>query len=193
MRTFEKMGMFALAALLMAALLTVACSSADEDVSPAPAPAATTAPAAPAPAATTAPAAPAPAATQAPAAPVAQPVIAPAPAASTMVSDVTIIMAIPEVSEQFGDFEVQTYGGSPGEIQMGFFDQLLVHDGTDPLSPFAAEEWSINDAGDELTLKIRQGMKVNTPEAFAGEDFGILNAHDVAWDMNRQNAVVNPS
>ena len=27
-------------------------------------------------------------------------------------------MGIPEVSEQFGDFEVQTYGGSPGEINM---------------------------------------------------------------------------
>jgi ABC-type transport system substrate-binding protein len=110
-----------------------------------------------------------------------------------MVSDVTITMAIREVAEQFGDFEVQTYGGGPGEIQMGFFDQLLVHDGKDPLSPFAAEKWSINDAGNELTLVIRQGMKVNTPEAFAGEDFGMLNAHDVAWDMNRQNAVVNPS
>ena len=102
-------------------------------------------------------------------------------------------MAIPEVSEQFGDFEVQTYGGSPGEIQMGFFDQLLVHDGTDPLSPFVAEKWTINDAGDELTLDIRKGIKFQTPDAFAGEDFGDLTAHDVAWNMNRQNAVVNPS
>ena len=184
MRSFGKIGAFALVMLLMAALLTIACSADEEEPAPAPAVAPTQAPAAPAPAA---------APTQAPAVPVAQPIIAPAPAPSMMVSDITITMAIPEVSEQFGDFEVQTYGGSPGEIQMGFFDQLLVHDGTDPLSPFAAEEWSINDAGDELTLKIRQGMKVNTPEDFAGEDFGILNAHDVAWDMNRQNAVVNPS
>ena len=184
MRSLSKYGMFMVALTLMVALLGVACSSTDDAVEPAPAPAATTAPAAPAPA---------PAATTAPAAPVAQPTIAPAPAPMEVASDITITMAIREVSEQFGDFAVQTYGGSPGEIQMGYFDQLLVHDGVDPLSPFAAEEWSINDAGNELTLTIRQGMKVNTPEAFAGEDFGELNAHDVAWNMNVQNAVVNPS
>ena len=123
----------------------------------------------------------------------AQPTIVPAPAPSMMVSDVTITMAIPSVQEQFGDFETQTYGGSPGEIQMGFFDQLLVHDGTDPLSPFAAESWEINDAGNELTLVIRQDLKVNSPRAFAGQDFGYITAEDVAWNMNRQNAVVNPS
>ena len=164
---------------VLAAALLVACSNSDDE--PAPAPAATTAPApaqAPAPAATTAPA-PVPAPTTAPA-PVAQPTIAPAPAPSMEVSDVTITMAIREVSEQFGDFQVQTYGGSPGEIQMGFFDQLLVHDGVDPLSPFAAEEWSINDAGNELTLKIREGIKFNTPAVFAGEDFGEMTANDVA-------------
>ena len=76
---------------------------------------------------------------------------------------------------------------------MGFFDQLLVHDGEDPLSPFVAEKWTINDAGNELTLNIRKGIMFQTPDAFAGEDFGELTAHDVAWNMNRQNAVVNPS
>ena len=100
-------------------------------------------------------------------------------------------MAIPEVTAPFGDFEVQTYGAAPGEGVMGFFDQPLVHDGENPLSPWAAEEWSINPAGDELTLQIRQGMKCNTPEVFAGEDFGFLTAEDVAWSMNQQNAVVN--
>ena len=110
-----------------------------------------------------------------------------------MASDITITMAIPSVQEQFGDFENQTYGGAPGETQMGFFDQLLVHDGTDPLAPFAAESWEINDAGNELTLKIRDDLKVNTPEVFAGQDFGYITADDVAWNMNRQNAVVNPS
>ncbi len=175
--------------LLVAAVVTLfavaACGGAEPEAEPASsgqaAPAATTAPAA----ATAAPAAQAaPAATQAPAAP---------PAAPATAGTVTITMAIPEVSEQFGDFEVQTYGGSPGEIQMGFFDQLLVHDGEDPLSPFVAEKWTINDAGDELTLNIREGIKFHTPEVFAGEDFGELTAHDVAWNMNRQNAVVNPS
>ena len=124
---------------------------------------------------------------------VVQPTPTPASAPSMMANDITITMVIWEVAEQFGDFEVQSYGGSPGETQMGFFDQLLVHDGVDPLSPFAAEKWSINDAGDELTLVIRDDLKVNTPEEFAGHDFGYITAHDVAWNMNRQNAVVNPS
>ena len=178
---FKRIGLLAATALVAAALLGVACSSSEEDEPAAPAPAATTAPAPAAPAPTTAPA------------PVAQPTVAPAPEPSMMVSDITITMAIPEVAEQFGDFEVQTYGGSPGEIQMGFFDQLLVHDGVDPLSPFVAKKWTINDAGNELTLEIQEGIKFNTPEAFAGQDFGELTAHDVAWNMNRQNAVVNPS
>ena len=188
---WRRLGLLTVAALALFAVF--ACGGAEE-----PAPAAPSQPAA-APAATTAPAAPAPApaATTAPA-PAAAPTAAPAPAptiapAPAMAGEVTITMAIPEVSEQFGDFEVQTYGGSPGEIQMGFFDQLLVHDGTDPLSPFVAEKWTINDAGDELTLDIRKGIKFQTPDAFAGEDFGDLTAHDVAWNMNRQNAVVNPS
>ena len=186
MRSFGKIGAFALAMLLMAALLTVACSAEEDEPAPAPAPAAapTTAPAAPAPAA---------APTTAPAAPVAQPTAAPAAMPMDMNRDITITMAIPEVAEQFGDFEVQTYGGSPGETQMGFFDQLLVHNGVDPLTPFAAESWSINEEGTELTLVIRDDLKVNTPEAFAGQDFGYITAHDVAWNMNRQNAVVNPS
>ena len=187
MRSVKRIGLFAVTALIAAALLAVACSSEEPEE---PAPAATTAPA-PAPAATTAPA-PAPAPTQAPA-PVAQPTMAPAPAPMDMASDITITMAIPSVQEQFGDFENQTYGGAPGETQMGFFDQLLVHDGTDPLAPFAAESWEINDAGNELTLKIRDDLKVNTPEVFAGQDFGYITADDVAWNMNRQNAVVNPS
>ena len=177
---FKRIGLLAATALVAAALLGVACSSSEEDEAEPAAPAAA-APAAPAPAATTAPAA------------VAQPTVAPAPEPSTMVSDITITMAIPEVAEQFGDFEVQTYGGSPGETQMGFFDQLLVHDGVDPLAPFVAKKWTINEAGDELTLEIEEGIKFNTPEAFAGQDFGELTAHDVAWNMNRQNAVVNPS
>ena len=186
MRSLGKISAVVLAMLLMAALLTIACSADEEEPAPAPAPAAapTTAPAAPAPAA---------APTTAPAAPAAQPAPAAAAPAMAMKRDITITMAIPEVAEQFGDFEVQTYGGSPGEIQMGFFDQLLVHNGVDPLTPFAAESWSINDAGTELTLVIRDDLKVNTPEAFAGQDFGYITAHDVAWNMNRQNAVVNPS
>ena len=188
MRSVKRIGLFAVTALIAAALLAVACSS-DEPDEPAPSqPAPTAAPAAPAP--TAAPAAPAP--TQAPAA-VAQPTMAPAPEPMEMASDITITMAIPSVQEQFGDFENQTYGGAPGETQMGFFDQLLVHDGTDPLAPFAAESWEINDAGNELTLKIRDDLKVNTPEVFAGQDFGYITADDVAWNMNRQNAVVNPS
>ena len=187
---WRPLGLLTIAALALIAVF--ACGGAEEPTPAAPAqpaaPAATTAPAAPAPA-PAATAAPAPAAAPT-AAPAPAPTIAPAPA---MAGEVTVTMAIPEVSEQFGDFEVQTYGGSPGEIQMGFFDQLLVHDGTDPLSPFVAEKWTINDAGDELTLDIRKGIKFQTPDAFAGEDFGDLTAHDVAWNMNRQNAVVNPS
>ena len=184
-------GLLSVAAVALFAL--AACGGAEEapetaaPAQQAAAPAATAVPAAPAPApaATTAPAAAAPTAQAAPA-----PTVAPAP---EVAGTVTITMGIPEVSEQFGDFEVQTYGGSPGEIQMGFFDQLLVHDGEDPLSPFVAEKWTINDAGDKLTLDIRKGIKFQTPDAFAGEDFGELTAHDVAWNMNRQNAVVNPS
>lgn len=184
---WRRLGLLSVGAVALLAL--VACGGAEEPAAApaqqAAAPAATTAPAAPAPAATTAPAQAAPTAAPAPA-----PTIAPAP---EVAGDVTITMAIPEVSEQFGDFEVQTYGGSPGEIQMGFFDQLLVHDGEDPLAPFVAEAWSINEAGDELTLNIREDIRFQTPDAFAGEDFGELTAEDVAWNMNRQNAVVNPS
>ncbi len=183
---WRHLGVLTVSAVALFAL--IACGGAEtppaaEPAAPAAAPAATAAPAAPA--ATAAPAAAAPTAAPAPA-----PTIAPAPA---MAGEVTITMAIPEVSEQFGDFEVQTYGGSPGEIQMGFFDQLLVHDGEDPLSPFVAEKWTINDAGNLLTLNIREGIMFQTPDAFAGEDFGELTAEDVAWNMNRQNAVVNPS
>ncbi len=182
----KTIGLLAVTALIAAALLVVACSG--DEPEPAPSqPAPTAAPAAPAP--TAAPAAPAP--TTAPA--MAQPTMAPAPAPMEMASDITITMAIPSVQEQFGDFENQTYGGAPGETQMGFFDQLLVHDGTDPLAPFAAKSWEINDAGNELTLVIRDDLKVNTPEVFAGQDFGYITAEDVAWNMNRQNAVVNPS
>ncbi|MCH8062458.1 MAG: hypothetical protein IH861_08145 [Chloroflexi bacterium] len=162
---FRKWHVIAIAAI---ALFAFACGSAEAPAAPAPV--------APAPA----PAAPAPA----PAAP------APAPAAR---SDVTITMAIPEVTAPFGNFEVQTYGAAPGESNMGFFDPPLVHDGTNPMSPFAAEAWSVNPAGNELTLTIRSGLKVNTPEVFAGQDFGFITAEDVAWNMNRQNAVVNPS
>ena len=131
-----------LAALV--ALVSVACG--DDAEEEAAAPAAAPAPAAAAPAA----AAPAPAAAP--------------PAAPQEASDVTITMAIREVSEQFGDFEVQTYGGSPGELQMGYYDQLLVHDGTDPLSPFAAKSWSLNSAGDTLSMEIRDDLKCNTPQ-----------------------------
>ncbi len=157
----------------LAALIAIACGSADEEPSPTAAPQATA---------------------QQPAQPPGAPTAAPSPAArppTTPRSDVTITMAIPEVTAPFGDFEVQTYGAAPGEGIIGIFDQPLVHDGTNPLAPWGAEQWSINPAGDELTLKVRQGMKVNTPEVFAGRDFGFITAEDVAWSMNQQNAVVN--
>ena len=118
------------------ALLAVACSS-DEDATPTtqltPA---TAVPASGAPPVTgtqpATPAEPAPAAS-AVAKPVALPVgVTPPPARP---SDATITMALFEVSEQFGDYQVQTYGARPSEIQMGYFDHLLVHDGTNPLAP----------------------------------------------------------
>jgi len=154
-----------LVALAAVGLFAFACS-ADEPAAP-PAPVATVAPATPATA------------------------VPPPPSGGA--SNVAITMAIPEVTSPFGDFEVQTYGAEPGETNMGFFDQPLVHDGTNPLAPWAAEKWSINTAGNELTMEIRSGMKVNTPEVFAGNDFGFITAEDVAWNFNRQNAVVNPS
>lgn len=150
------------------ALAAVACGAAE--------PTAVPTPAAPAPAATAAPAAPAPAAT---------------PARTTPRSNITITMAIPEVTAPFGDFEVQTYGAQPGENEIGIFDQPLVHDGKNPLAPWAAREWIISPDGKELTLKIREGIKCNTPQVFAGEDFGFITAEDVAWNLNQQNAVVN--
>ena len=182
--SFKRWKRIGLTAIAVMALFAVACGGASQDTPSEPA----SQPAAAAP--TTAPAPAAPAPTQAP---VAAPTQAPPPASAMTAGTVTITMAIPAVEEQFGDFEVQTYGGSPGEIQMGFFDQLLVHDGEDPLAPFVAEKWSINDAGNELTLNIRQGISFHVPEAFAGEDFGMLSAEDVAWNLDRQNAVVNPS
>ena len=140
-----------------------------------------------------------PAATAVPTAPPLPPTVVPIavpipePAAAPVVDSVTVRMAIRQVAEQFGDLEQQTYGGNPDELQMGFYDSLLVHDGRNPMAPFVAEAWSINEAGDELTLEIRDGIRFNTPETFAGTDFGELTAHDVAWNMNRQNGVVNPS
>jgi len=163
----KRYGKWYIFVLGLIAILGVACSSDDED---------TTTPAAPAPA---------PVATAGP--------VAAAPAPSAMASDIAIKMAIRQVDEMFGDFETQTYGGSPGEIAMGFFDALLVHDGVDPLAPFVAESWAINDAGNEMTLVIRKGIMFNTPAEFAGQEFGELTAHDVAWNLNRQNAVINPS
>jgi ABC-type transport system substrate-binding protein len=124
--------------------------------------------------------------------PIASPV--PAPTPGPVPPNITMTMAVRQVSEQFGDFEIQGYGtGIPSENSMGYFDHLLVHDGANPLAPFVAESWSVNTAGNELTLNIRKGIKFNTPTEFAGYDFGELTAHDVAWNMNRQNAVVNPS
>ena len=124
---------------------------------------------------------------------VAQPAVAPAIAQSSVEDDIAVTMAIRRVGEQFGDFEAATYGSFPRETQMGFYDHLLVHDGVTPFSPFAARKWSISGAGDALTLVIRNDLKVNTPEAFAGLNFGYINARDVAWNMNRQNGVLNPN
>ena len=108
-------------------------------------------------------------------------------------SSIEITMAVVEVSDPFGDFQAQTYQAAPREAAMGFFDSLLVHDGVDRMAPFAASAWSINTAGSLLTLTIRDDLKVNTPQVFAGVDFGFITAEDVAWNMNRQNAVVNSS
>ena len=138
MKIFSKTALPVMALIALVALVAVACGDSEEESAPAAAPAAAAAPA-----------------------PASGPAAAPAEAGT-----VTVTFAIAEVSEQFGDYPVQPYGASPGELNMGYYDQLLVHDGTDPLSPFLAEEWSINDAGNELTLKIKQGVNFNTPEEF---------------------------
>jgi ABC-type transport system substrate-binding protein len=101
-------------------------------------------------------------------------------------------MVVPDLREQYGDYPAQPDGGSPNESGMGYFDQLLVHDGVNPLSPFVAESFAFNSDGDELTLNIRKGIKFNTPDVFAGSDYGELTAHDVVWNMNRQNTRSNP-
>ncbi len=160
-------------AVSLVGLLAIACGADDEEDADAPA------------------AAPAAAPTTAPAAPVAQPTRAPAPAPSDIVSDITLTMGVREVNPMFGSVEGWIYGGGVGG-DLSFTDHLLVHDGVDPLAPFAAKAWSVNEAGNELTLTIRDDLKVNTPAALAGRDFGYIKAADVAWDMNQQNAVVNP-
>ena len=146
-------GLLSVAAVALFAL--AACGGAEEAPATAPAPAQQAA----APAATAVPAAPAPApaATTAPAA-AAAPTAAGGAGANRrtqrplVAGTVTITMGIPEVSEQFGDFEVQTYGGSPGEIQHGLLRPASwCMTATDPLSPFVAEKWTINDAGDTIS------------------------------------------
>jgi ABC-type transport system substrate-binding protein len=153
-------------AVTLVGLLAVACGADDEDEADAPAPAA----------------------------PVAQPTSVPAPAPSDVVSDITLKMGVREVNPSTGNVETWLYGGGVGG-DLSFTDHLLVHDGVDPLSPWAAKAWSVNDAGDELTLTIREDLKVNTPNVagFVGKDFGFIKAADVAWNMNQQNAVVNPN
>ena len=118
MKIFSKTALPVMALIALVALVAVACGDSEEE-SAAAAPAA------------------APAAAAAPA-PASGPAAAPAEAGT-----VTVTFAIAEVSEQFGDYPVQPYGASPGELNMGYYDQLLVHDGTDPLSPFLAEELSL--------------------------------------------------
>ena len=144
--------------------------------------------------------APAPLATPAPApapAPFVPPAPAPAPAPRATptpepaVSSITLTIAVSKVTEQYGDIEALTRVGSPSEMQMGLFDPLLVHDGLYGDAPFAADRWDLNPGTNELRLTIREGLRVNTPDAFAGQDFGDLTARDVAWNLNRQNSTLN--
>jgi ABC-type transport system substrate-binding protein len=100
-------------------------------------------------------------------------------------------MALAQVGDQFGDPPNSPYGAEPGEAQLGYTDSLFVMRDNNPMTPHLAESWEMASDGTRVTLKIRQGIPFNSPEIFAGEDFGNITAADVAWNLNRQNAGVN--
>jgi ABC-type transport system substrate-binding protein len=174
-------------------MVALGCSSApaepQEPAQPEPA-----APAQPAPAQPAQPAEPQQPAQPAPAEP-APTVAAPEPAqpapSGGAPSDISVTLATPEVTELFGDPPNSPYGTNPSEGQMGILDSLLVAKEGNVMSPWVAESYEFSPDGSMITIKLRDDVAFNTPPVFAGNDFGMATAEDVAWNMNRQNAGVN--
>jgi ABC-type transport system substrate-binding protein len=190
LKGFSKLYLLAAAAVMVLAL---ACSSApaEEPEAPAEPEPAAPAPAQPEPAQ---PAEPQQPAQPAPAEP-APTVAAPAPAQpgppGGAPSDVAVTLAAAEVTELFGDPPNSPYGTSPSEGQIGILDSLFKMENNDPMTPHLATSWEVAGDGNMLTLTIQEGIPFNTPPSVAGNDFGMVTAEDVAWNMNRQNAGVN--
>ncbi|MBI4304956.1 MAG: hypothetical protein HY678_01425, partial [Chloroflexi bacterium] len=100
-------------------------------------------------------------------------------------------LAMAQVRELFGDPPISPYASTPDPEQLGITESLFVYSNLNPMAPNVADSWQVSADGLTLTLKLKKGVKFNTPPQLAGKDFGELTAADVAWNMNRQNAGVN--
>jgi len=86
---------------------------------------------------------------------------------------------------------------SAGSQPPGTGEYLFVMgDDGSPMNPWLAAGWSVDNYGTKATIKIRQGVKINSPVELRGQypdGFGEYEASDFVWWLNEMNPFVNPN
>lgn len=91
---------------------------------------------------------------------------------------------------------LRSIGAYRGGIPPGTMDLLFVYDEAtnDVMKPHVAESWGVSPDGKKATIKLRQGIKWQTPIALRSEypnGFGELDASDIVWWLNQANPTIN--
>ena len=115
-----------------------------------------------------------------------------APAAASGGPSGTITRAFRTLESVYGIGYVGPYRGSATNQLGGIEEALFNYEDGDPMHPFLVEKWDIDTAGTRASMTLRSGLKWQSPIGFEDEDFGELNAVELAEWFNRSNATTNP-
>lgn len=109
------------------------------------------------------------------------------PAPKTKAGEAVIVLGAGSVSDQNGRNQAQ----SPEIIHYyGIGETMFLRAEDDSTLPWLATAWTVEPDLSGATMTIQSGVKFHVVD---GNDFGELNAHDVAFSMNDSNATTNPN
>jgi ABC-type transport system substrate-binding protein len=92
---------------------------------------------------------------------------------------------------------LRSIGAYRGGIPPGTFEHLFVFDEAtnNVMHPWIAESWKVSPDGMKSTIKLKPGIKWQTPIGLRQEypnGFGEVEAKDIVWWQNQANAALNP-
>ncbi len=103
-----------------------------------------------------------------------------------------VVRAYRFIENVYGIGYIGPYRTSATNQLGGVEENFFVFENGNPMTPELVDTWSIDPAGQNVTLRLKRNIPFQSPKGYEFHDFGELNAFEVAEWFNRNNVTTNP-